>query len=510
MVRTLANHFAFPVFLAPPEMPSPRPSSPARSPDALAARVRPRGRRIGWGVGLALLLLAVGAGWWRTRLPLLPIPAPANLAQLDPQVRDHLVRTAQRAAETPRLPAPRAELGLAFAANGLWKEARQCFLDAVRLGSREPWPRLYAAVAREEAGDPDGARAELTDLTRDYPDCAPGWQRLGVRALAEGDLPSASRAFQRVTELVPSEWRGWAGLGEARWRAGQASAAQTCLEKSLELDPFARPARYVLAQVYRALNQSAEADLESAAGQSAAVGPMADPWSEAALRHMKGLPDQFEHADALLARGEGQAAVALLREAYRYHPTQLGVVSRFAQTLASAGQATEAWALLQPHLQQNSNDVRLLITGSAIAAEMAQPQVALPLAQRARTLAPQQAEGLVAEANARLAAHEDSAAADLLRQATVLAPRDVGLWIQLGDVLQSNLRQTDAARQALERAVSLDPIHPVALQRLIELHLAQSNATPAQARLAQWRRLAPDPAAVRDVEDRLRQIGTPP
>ena len=63
-----------------------------------------------------------------------------TLARLDPQVREHLTGLARLAVAAPRDPNPRAELGLGLAANGLWAEARQCFLDAERLGARGPLP----------------------------------------------------------------------------------------------------------------------------------------------------------------------------------------------------------------------------------------------------------------------------------------------------------------------------------------------------------------------------------
>lgn len=486
-----------------------RPGRPMIAPSTRPPTANPLRRARSWGLLLGALALAT-VGWWLWQGPpgpARPIPAPPQLGSLDPQVRAHLIQCARQAAEAPFAPERRAELGLALAVNGLWPEARQCFLDAAELGGQpgEPWPPLYAAVSLEELGDPEGAARELRALVARFPSCAPAWHRLGIRAIALGDLKLAAQAFESVTNLAPLEWRGWTGLGEVRIRSGEPAAALPLLERALALDPYARSARHLLAQALQATGRVADAERERSAGASESLSPMPDAWSERALRHLKSLPDQFDRADALLSREQPEAAAQLLEEARRFHPTNSMVLSRLAVALTALERAPEAWALLEPHLAASSNDVPLLLAASRTAAALSRSADALAIARRALGLAPKMADARVAEANALLAENQDERAEAALQQAVELAPRNVGLLVQLGDLQWQNLDQPARARRTFERAYPLDPINAGVLQRLVSINLQLGDLATAESRLAEWQRLAPEPAAFTALQTQLQQ-----
>lgn len=479
---------------------APNPPTSAKSPYG--------GRLLILGLVLAIAAIGTGVLLQRAGTPL-PIPVPTELRTLDVQVRDHLTELARRVAENPVDPERRIELGLGFAVNGLWPQARQCFLDARHLGATGPLPALYAAVARQETGDTAGALADLKDLVREQPDCAPAWYRLGYLLSTTGEFQEAGAAYETVTRLAPREWRGWAGLGETRLRTGRAADAVSPLEQAVNLDPYARSARQLLSQALRAVGRTGEADREAAAGKAQTLGPMPDDWSLRALTHMKGLPDQFEQADQWIARGEHAAAIRLLEEAKRFHPTNTAVLRRLAMAYLAGNRAEEATALIAEGLQRFPNEVGLILAAAEVAVATDRAEEALLLSRRVMELAPRLAEAHVAEANALLANERDTEAVDALSRAIELDPRNTALLVQLGDVQYLNLRQPDAALESYARALATDPIHPVVLERMAALRLVRREWDAATSLIQTLRSLEPSNPAVRRLESELARARSP-
>ena len=507
MVRVRANHFAL-VDRATVSKVNPTSSASAARGLRNTSGVR------NWVVGCACLLLIglglwLGRGWLPGRTPP-PIPAPSQLGSLDPQVRAHLIALAKQAAASPFEGSRRSELGLALAVNGLWGEARGCFLDALQLGDAGPLPGMYAAVALHETGDAPGAVKELEELVKRFPDAAPAWYRLGVARVAVGDMVSAEAAFAKVVEWKPTEWRGWAGVGEARVRQGRHAEAVEPLERAVRLDPLARSAYHLVGQAYRALGRSAEAATALAAGGSPTVGPMPDDWSIKALDHMRLLPDQFERCDALVAQGEFGEAIRRLREALRYHPTNVSVIVRLARTLSAAERSAEADEVLVEARRSMPDDVGLLTASAEMAASIGKGSEALSFARRAVALAPQSPEAHVAEANAWLASEDDASALTALERALERAPANVGLLLQLGDLEWHNLQRLEPAWNRYVQAHAVDPIHPATLERLAGLAIQRGDFDAAERHLTELKRLRVDSAVVSELEAALRRArGTP-
>ncbi len=510
MVRVRANHFCFSgCRFPPPTRPCPTVILPETSTPTSAANAhassagRRRFLRIGLGILLPVLLLLAWLFQARRPAPL-PIPVPPNLAQLDPQVRDHLTRVARFVAGQPHEPQRRAELGLAFAANNLWAQARQCFLDALQLGDSSPLPSLYAAAALIESGQTEPARAELLDVVRRFPEFAPAWQRLGTVQINLGDFPGAASSFSNVTRIVPGEWRGWAGLGEVHIRAGTPSDALAPLQRAAALAPSERPIRHLLGLAYRATGQTAEAEREAAAGQSQSLGPMEDAWSGKALDHMMSVSDQLTRADLLLAQGDPESALRRLEDTLRHHPTNLLVVSRVAAAFDAAEQSPVAWRLLEPLLAIHTNDATLLIAATHTAAALGRTNEALALARQALRAAPAFAESHVAEADALVAAGRDADAVQALRRALQFAPRNPHLLLQLGDLQWRNLALPADALASYLQARQADPLHPVPCERLAALQIERQDFLEADRAIADLRRLGARAELVDSLEADLR------
>jgi tetratricopeptide (TPR) repeat protein len=385
------------------------------------------------------------------------------------------------------------DLALAMAVNGLWAEARDQFGEATALLPEDPLPAMYAAVALVETGHLDEAASELESVVKHFPRHAPSWHRLGLVRLSMGDGAGAAQAMGVVTRLAPGEWRGWAGLGEAALREERWDKAVEYLERAVTLDPYARSARHLLAQAYRGLGREALADREAAAGAGSTLGPMEDGWSKRALGHMRLLPDLYEQADALIAAGRVSEAVALMEEARRHHPAEVGVLVRLARAWRAGGRAEEAWRQLSEAWKARPEEVRLVMAASEAAAEVGRVEEALALALEGVDRAPRLAEAYVVLANARVAAGEDEAAMQALDTALELVPHHADLMVQYGDLLWYNLERRQEGLAFYRRAWERDPIHPVALHRLAMAHTALGEPEVARGFIQDMGRLGLPP-----------------
>lgn len=464
----------------PPTPPATRPARPPRRP-----------RWLGWIAGLALILLAGVLASRIPRCPQIPVPRPANPTGLDPQVRDYVEHLASGVAADPCNPSKRATLGLAYAANELWAEARQAFLDTARLDPIQPLAPLYAAVAREELGDAAGALPEFRLLTGQYPDFAPGWFRLGDASLRTGDLIVAESAFSQLVRLAPAEWRGPAGLGEIRLRQGRATDAIPLLEQARRLDPAASGGLYLLGQAYRSVGRTNDARLVLSLVGTETRQPMPDPWAEQAPQHMRRLTDQLAQAEELATQGRPDLAVTLLQQARRFHPDHVGLALQLAVALNRSGQPSQALPLLDSLLQADPKAVAVRIARSHSLAQLDRTDDALAEALEAVALDPKLAQAHLAVANALLAREDDRGAVESLRTAAACDPRNGEIHVEIGTILWRNLADPDAAQGHFLQAIELSPTLPRAYSQLGQLQVDLGQPDAARETLARLRTISP-------------------
>lgn len=468
------------------------------------ARRTPVPRRTVALLGILLLaVLAAVALHLVRRPPLLPIVAPAQPESLDPQLRDHLQRLSALVADSPRDAARRATLALAFSANGLWTEARQAFLDVVRIAPNEPLARLHAAIALQEKPDDPAALAEFESLARDFPAFAPTWYRVAEASLRVGNLTNAQGAFARLVQLAPNEWRGHAGLGEVQIRNGKPALALPFLERALAIDPSARPAQFLLGQALRAVGRTNEARVALALGAATTRHPMPDPWSERAPEHMKLLPDQLAQADELGRMGRPDLAVQLLEGASKFHPNHPGLLNQLAVALNRAGQPQRGLPLLDAALAKDPKAVAPRITRSHALVLLGRAQDALIEAQRAAADSPRTAQAHLAVANALLALERDPEAAQALRRALEADPANADIHVELASVLWRNLSDASAAAELLSKAIQLNPALPSAYLQLGLLQQALGDMAAARSTLDGLRLVAPSSPEARDLQQAL-------
>ena len=398
-----------------------------------------------------------------------PVGDPASGAGIDPAVVDHVTRLAGVARERPRDPSARAALGIALAANGLWKESREAFRASAILDPDEPLAPMYAAIALQELSDGPGSLREFQEVAARFPGFAPIWYRVGEASLRSGDLEAAEAAFSRLVRLAPKESRGPMGLGEVRFRRGDATNALPMVERALELEPGSRPALYLLGQVFRALGRGEEARVAISAGTGEARQPMTDPWAEAAPEQVRLLPGVFQQAEALSASGRPEAAVGLLERARRFHPDHAGLLNQLAVALNRCGRPAQALDLLAPVLARDPGAVAPRITRSHALAQSGNLEAALSEARQAVHLAPKLAQSHLALANAHLSAEQDAEALTALEEASRCDPANAEILLESATIRWRNLRDGQAALTLLDRAIDLQPSLVPALRLRAEI-----------------------------------------
>lgn len=438
-------------------------------------------------------LLVVSFLWWgiHRSSPPPPLVRPGTGMTLDAQVRDYLNGLIAEAERNPSDPDRRKELGLAYAANGLWSEARETFLGLRFMVPSQPLAPMYAAVALQELSDEAGAWREFVQVTSNYPAFAPGWFRVGEAALRRGDQPKAEQAFEQLMVLAPREWRGPAGLGELRLRQGRPEEAQSLLERAIQIDFSAKPAHYLLGQVYRTLGRTNEAELALDLGSAENRLPMADEWSEEAPRHMRLLPDQLAQADELSQRGQPAQAVQLLRRALRFHGEKPELLNGLAIAFNRAGQSQEALECVNRALVTDPKSVAARVTRTLVHARLGQWDAGRADAEEALRLAPCLTQAHLALAELWLGQDQDRKAVSALEDALHCDPKNADIHVEIGDILWHNLGEKGSAMNHYRAALAIHPALARAWSSLGQLQWETGDSSSARQTLHQLIRIAP-------------------
>ncbi len=415
---------------------------------------------------------------------------PASDPGLDPAVRAHIQRLVAAAKAQPRDATVRAHLGIALAANGLWKEARSSFQATAVLDPDEPLAPMYAAAALQELSDGPGSLREFRELAQRFPGFAPIWYRVGEASLRAGELQPAEQAFANLRQLAPKESRGALGLAEIHFRRGEANQALPLAEQALRLDPGSKPAFYLLGQILRSLGRTNEARLAIAAGTGEARQPMPDPWAEGAPEQVRLLPGVFQQAEALSALGRPEGAVALLERIRPFHPNHPGLLNQLGVALNRSGQPQKTLALLDPLSTADPKAAALRITRSHAHAQLGNQEAALSEAREAIHLAPRLAQSHLALANAHLAAEHDSEALLALEEASRCDPANAEILLEAATIRWRNLHEGAPAMALLNKALEIQPALVPALRLLAEIQAATGDSKGSQRSMDVLRWLA--------------------
>lgn len=438
----------------------------------------------------------------------LTIPVPADLERLDPQLRAYLWQKLDWVREKPRHADRHATLGIVYAANGLWKEAKDAFGNAAHLDPNQPLAYMYVAVADQELGSLKEAIGGYRDLTVRFPDFAPGYYRLGDASLRAGEVKEAEFALQRLIALAPQEWRGYAGLGDAKLRKGQYAEAIQELEKAIRMAPEEKIPHHLLGLAYRRVGRTQEAELELGRGLNAEHYPMPDAWGATAAQHMKLLPDLFTMARQYSEAGKPEKAIEILEEAFVYHPEEIGVMNHLATAYNQGGQPKKSRDLLLKVIRKDNQNLSAYVALAECCTALEEYEQAISYASRATDLSTNSVLAYLAKANALLGAERDSEALAALELAFRCDPTNAELQMTMGDVCLQNLDRPKEAIEHYQFAVRLKPELASAHLRIGQLNIEQGNYEEARRSIQVIQRIAPGNPGLAILEERLSQLRT--
>ena len=154
------------------------------------------------------------------------------------------------------------ELGQLYHVFDLLDAAEVAYHNARRLSPEKyRWVYLRALVHLDQ-GELDAAEQGLERALELRPDSLAAWIRLGDVRLDLARTEEARRAFEKALDLDPDAAAAIFGLGRVESALGRPEAAVEHFERALKLQPQASVIHYPLAQAYRRLQRTADAERE--------------------------------------------------------------------------------------------------------------------------------------------------------------------------------------------------------------------------------------------------------
>ena len=263
-------------------------------------------------------------------------------------------------------------LGDVLMEQGRVAEAAEAYQKMIDL---KPFYQSYtrAAHIRWLKGDLDGAiemmRAAVKAASpRDRESVAWAYARLATYELQRGNLDEAERMADSSLQFVPDYAAGLLAKGRIQLARNKPTDAAATLRRAARLNPLPEY-QWTLADALRLVNKTDEAAaLEQQLVRDGAAG---DPRTLALYLSTR--------------RADGAKAVELARREIA-HRSDVFTLDALAWALASTGQVREASAFMDRALAEGTEDGRLFVHASVIAAADGRPADAARWARKAHSL----------------------------------------------------------------------------------------------------------------------------
>ena len=200
-------------------------------------------------------------------------------------------------------------------------------------------------------------------------------------------------------------------------------------------------------------------------------------WGSAYGRDGKDKVAALNFAAALRAAGETKQAVAVMRKAAIYHPTDREVLAAFGKALAANSQFQEALETVRRAQREDNPDWQLLATEGGILDSLGDHETARKLYRQALVLAPGEPQILNNLGLSYLLTSELDKAEEVLRRAAASPRATLKVKQNLALVLGMQGKQGEAADAPAAASVIPEPAEEAAL-------------TPAAAEQDVWKELA--------------------
>ncbi|MBV9769680.1 MAG: tetratricopeptide repeat protein [Bryobacterales bacterium] len=208
-------------------------------------------------------------------------------------------------------------------------EALQYANAVLAVHRNDPRARLLHAQSQLETGDAAGAKSELINLIKEFPQDNQPKLELGMLSLAQKHYPEAINILGKLPE---SDARVAAALSDAYASQRQFDKALAVLNQGLKQSPASE---LLLGQRAQILALSGQLDASVAQFQKMVS---ADPKSPVIRMHM---------AEVYQRKGDGAKAIEMFQQAHELAPDDVAMSLALADALNQAGKTAEAKAQYQ-------------------------------------------------------------------------------------------------------------------------------------------------------------------
>lgn len=278
----------------------------------------------------------------------------------------------------------------------------------------------------------------------------------GLTALKAKQPEEARKAFQAALRADPKLVPAMLGLAELGFGARNDSEALKWLQQAERTAPKLAEVHVAMGRYYLSRKQpeKGEASLRKAVEL--------DP---------KGIPQRLSLADALTARGADRDAIPLLKQVIQLDPKHPGAHFGLGQVQLRLGAKADAEQLLKKAAElepKNPLPWLILAQGQSTAAAAA-PYIDQAL-ERQNDLYP----ALLLRAHWQAAENDSEGARQTLQRAAKADVKNAEPLVRMGLMEEQAGRRGEAKRHYLS-AIERDPHHPIALNNLVMMGLAEKE-----------------------------------
>ena len=422
------------------------------------------------------------------------LPTKPTIAGLPPALGQHLTTADAAARRSPDDADDVGALGMAYHADLFYVEALAAYAEAAKLAPADWRWTYYSALVHLERGDAALASNALHDVVKVQPQFGLAWWRIGESAFKQARFDEAEVAYKQAASLPPpvrddAGFVPLARVGQARiaLNRGDGKSAVEILEKLADEWPRLGTVHRVLADAYRAIGRSADADRRAAhAAILRAYSAPHDPLIDALADQSHSSVFLLRHAASLDLQQSAARREQLVRRAVEVDRDNPDVLSELASLLQQLGRPADAVPFLTQHLGMVPGDPQSLIQLGKCYSDLGR------LAEAERSLRDALAAGddavgyynlgLVLERGERLQEAESN-----YRRAVALGPGLASARNNLGLLLARTDRLNEAEGH-LRESIRLEPASPDAYTNLSVVLLQQGRVEEAE----RWVRLAID------------------
>jgi tetratricopeptide (TPR) repeat protein len=413
----------------------------------------------------------------------------------------------------PDDPEIQLKLVLLFLSVGDYTQARETAFQVLEKQPGNEQALLLLADASRTPDDIEDAHKLIRGLQEKGQDRASYHLALGALDLRQNDQPRAESELKTAVNLGPKSSEAYAVLGSIYWSRNDLKEADQAFKTAVELAPTRSPARLRYADflLKTAANAEAKKIMEETNQKDPDYLPprvflmkmaCAERQDDDCVARVKNVLSQDSiNYDALfqdgllnLAKGDAMGAIRdfeYLSNAYRRNPLvryqlalayllysnskDVGDENRRKAVEAAESRLNEAVSL-EPRFDQAAMllaELKIRKGNLAAAVELLEPLT------KER---PQIAQAQYLLATAYLAQQKGDKALAVYRQMTELLPKDPQPSLLIGSVLLGQGQQTDA-RKAFEKSNEISPDYLPAVERLVDLDLADKQYAAAMDRV---------------------------